>query len=353
MALGRLSIKIGKVGKALNHACYIAREGRYKKQEEKKHELKYLEYGNLPKFAIDNPMNFWKDADKYERVNGTTYREMELALPRELSLPYQIKLIREWVNQELKGHFFQLALHESDAADGGKNPHIHLMFSERKNDGIEREAEQYFKRYNSKNPAKGGARKGYGANPGKTLTYKERKQELKELRERWEVIVNRYLREYGLTSVRISMKSYKDRGLDIMPEPKQLPSAWRAEGKKNILEYRQAKKDLEKAEIALKVPQIDPFEAKIAAIRERNRKAAAEQAIKDEKFRAQMLEEENKARQNPVITLANNELAQNIEVVKENNKVLIGGKAQDQTEKENYFATKYEEYKDVNISDLQ
>ena len=43
--------------------------------------------------------------------------------------------------------------------DGNDQPHVHLMFNERLQDGIERDPEQYFKRYNSKNPERGGAKK--------------------------------------------------------------------------------------------------------------------------------------------------------------------------------------------------
>ena len=43
--------------------------------------------------------------------------------------------------------------------DGNDQPHVHLMFNERLQDGIERDPEQYFKRYNSKNPERGGLKK--------------------------------------------------------------------------------------------------------------------------------------------------------------------------------------------------
>ena len=43
--------------------------------------------------------------------------------------------------------------------DGNDQPHVHLMFNERLQDGIERDPEQYFKRYNSKNSERGGAKK--------------------------------------------------------------------------------------------------------------------------------------------------------------------------------------------------
>ena len=42
---------------------------------------------------------------------------------------------------------------------GGENPHCHLVISERSNDGLERTAETWFKRYNGKAPERGGARK--------------------------------------------------------------------------------------------------------------------------------------------------------------------------------------------------
>ena len=49
---------------------------------------------------------------------------------------------------------YTLAVHRGD----GENPHAHLMFSERVNDGIERSREKWFRRTNRKEPEKGGAR---------------------------------------------------------------------------------------------------------------------------------------------------------------------------------------------------
>ena len=56
---------------------------------------------------------------------------------------------------------YTLAVHRGK----GENPHAHLMISERANDGIERSREQWFKRYNSKEPEKGGARKSMATRP--------------------------------------------------------------------------------------------------------------------------------------------------------------------------------------------
>ena len=72
--------------------------------------------------------------------------------------------------------------------DGKEQPHAHIMFSERTRDGVERDPEQYFKRYNSKHPERGGAKK---ANTG--IKPSERKQDLKDQRNRWEELCNQHL----------------------------------------------------------------------------------------------------------------------------------------------------------------
>ena len=49
--------------------------------------------------------------------------------------------------------------HDKELADGGRHPHIHIVFSARQDDGIAREPAQMFRRWNRHNPAEGGARK--------------------------------------------------------------------------------------------------------------------------------------------------------------------------------------------------
>ena len=241
MAIARLSMKVGKAGKAAPHAAYIAREGKYAARLEKGERLAATDAGNMPAWAQAEPGQFWLAADANERANGTTYREMEIALPRELTTEQQTALVREWVAQEIGDrHAYQWAIHVPTAADGGEQPHVHLMFSERQVDGIERDPSQYFKRYNSKNPEKGGARKGYGPNAGKTLTQAERAADLKELRSRWEVMTNQHLDRAGHTA-RIDMRSHADAGRAVPPERKQLPSEWRGKGRDNVIEFRAAK----------------------------------------------------------------------------------------------------------------
>ena len=259
MAIARLSAKVGKAGKAGPHADYIAREGAYARRLEKGEALEANESGNMPGWAEAHPGEFWRSADAHERANGTTYREFELALPRELTPEDRAALVRDFVKQEIGDrHAYTWAIHRPKAADGLDQPHAHLMFSERRLDGIERDPEQYFKRYNAKAPEKGGARKGFGERPGQTLTAAERKAELRDLRGRWESLTNAHLERAGVDA-RIDMRSYRAQGIERHPEKKQLPSAWRDPGQRGaVLEFRQVNRDREEAAADLRRLIPDP-----------------------------------------------------------------------------------------------
>ena len=206
MAIARLSVKVGKVGKAAPHAEYIDRDEEKKlKQEQAETDLEHSAYGNMPKWAEHNPITFWQAADLYERKNGSTYREYEIALPREMNAEQRLELVEDFIQSEIGSKYpYQFAIHNPKAMDGNDQPHVHLMFNERLQDGIERDPEQYFKRYNSKNPERGGAKKD---NTGKS--YQERKIDIKDLRQRWADLCNSHLEKHQIDS-RIDMRSYKE-----------------------------------------------------------------------------------------------------------------------------------------------
>lgn len=264
MAIARLHMKVGKTRNASSHACYIAREGKYKSRLEQGEKLEHTEYGNMPSWAKQDPNLFWQSSDYYERKNGTNYREMEIALPRELTTEQRKTLVNEFVQQEIGNkHAYQYAIHNPKSLDGGEQPHVHLMFSERLNDGIDRDPEQYFKRYNPKHPEKGGARKHYGEVDPNLKLGKERTEaranELKRLRARWEQTCNKYLIQYGYKDNIISMKSYQEQGINLLPEQKQLPSQWRDKTiKADIIQFREAKANYRQADNELKqqIPNI-------------------------------------------------------------------------------------------------
>ena len=207
MAHYHCSIKTGAKGAAADHAAYIAREGRFA-DEERYGAVEAQGVGNMPAWAREDPAAFWRAADAFERENGNTYREFELALPRELERDHQIALVQRFIESELgTAHAYQWALHADRAKDGGEQPHVHVMFSDRIQDGIERGPEQYFKRANRKALEKGGAlKRSYGAN--KT----EAAQTYRDIRARWGEVQNLALEAHGIQA-RVDHRSLAEQGI--------------------------------------------------------------------------------------------------------------------------------------------
>ena len=176
---------------------YIEREGRYEKDGE---ELEHKEHGNMPEWAEDDPGKYWEAADEHERANGRLYSEVQFALPKELNEDERREAASSFAERLTGGERlpYTLAIHRGGT--NGENPHAHLMFSERGNDGIERSGEQWFKRYNAKAPEKGGARKSRAAKAGDWL---------EQTRKAWEQTANRALERAGRAE-RIDGRSLAD-----------------------------------------------------------------------------------------------------------------------------------------------
>jgi len=200
----------------------------------------------MPEWAAHNAAYFWTAADEHERVNGSAYREIEVALPRELTTSQRLELVQAFIEQELGDkHAYQFAIHTPKAAlEKDDQPHAHLMYSERIRDGIARDPEHYFKRYNAKKPEKGGAKKFSGGKSSKEL-----KAELLDLRERWADLQNAHLEKHGHND-RVDHRSLKDQGIDREPE-KHLGaigvSRLNAHDISALLERRAAEGELERA----------------------------------------------------------------------------------------------------------
>ena len=197
MAIYHLNVKTGsRIGgqSALAKADYIEREGKYAKDAE---DLAYRESGNMPGWAEDDPRQYWAAADEHERANGRLFVQVEFALPRELDDRQQREVASSFAADLTGGERlpYTLAIHR-----GGVNPHAHLMISERGLDGHDRDAATWFKRANTKDPEKGGAKK--------TSTLSSREW-LEETRERWADRANEALERAG-SQERINEASLKD-----------------------------------------------------------------------------------------------------------------------------------------------
>ena len=202
MATYHCSVKHGNVGNARPHADYICREGKFGTAKMKE-QLVYKESGNMPSFVLEDQQDYWLAADEFTRINGRTYEEFEVALPQELSDEDNLKLVKAFIAEEIgENNAYTFAIHSKPAANDNEQRqiHAHIMFSPKVQDGIERTREQFFKRYNAKEPGRGGAK-----NDTRFSTL-QGKLEIARVRLNWEKKINRAYEEHGLEH-RVSSKS--------------------------------------------------------------------------------------------------------------------------------------------------
>jgi len=125
------------------------------------------------------------------RVLGITARELRIALPRELNREQQVELVRGFLREEFValGMVVDWSLHD----EPDKNqPHVHVMLTTREL-----------------------APEGFG----NQVRAWDQKRMLYRWREEWAVHANRSLELAGHEE-RIDHRSYKDRGIDLEPQPK-------------------------------------------------------------------------------------------------------------------------------------
>lgn len=181
---------------ATSHLEYIQRQENYQHREEYE-DLVCSENKNMPSWAEENPNVFWIASEEFERSNGRTYSEFLLSLPCELSDEENKELVKVFC-EEMFGESFvhSYGIHSKPSnTEGIQNIHAHIMFSERKLDEFERAAEKFFKRYNPKNPQRGGAKKDRFWNDKSMFRY---------ARKSWETLLNRELENKGIEKVSAS-----------------------------------------------------------------------------------------------------------------------------------------------------
>lgn len=140
--------------------------------------------------------DLWLMAEKTEtRKNSTLAREMDMAIPVELTKEERFKLAAQfchWLAQE-----YQVAvdccMHRKDKNDPQENPHLHAMFTTR--------------RYSQEGTL--------GAKTRELDDLKTRKTHLLRIREKWADFCNEFLQFYGEI---IDHRSFKDQGIDALPQ---------------------------------------------------------------------------------------------------------------------------------------
>ncbi|MDD2967250.1 MAG: MobA/MobL family protein [Desulfovibrionaceae bacterium] len=214
MAIYHLTAKTVSRGASVTAAVrsdYIERCGRYASDHA---ELLHKEHGNMPAWASDAPRNYWEAADAHERANGRLFKQLEFALPKELSPEQQTALAasfcREMAQTKDGPLPYSFAVHKGHDKE---NPHCHLLISERVNDGVNRAPDLWFKRA-AKDPEKGGAKKTNELRPREWLL---------QCRELWAELANHALRLAG-HEARIDHRTLEAQGIARAPTTHLGPS---------------------------------------------------------------------------------------------------------------------------------
>ena len=208
---------------------YLTRQGDYSPQQPAEVVVGYLtrtspataEYadfvtqghGNLPAWAQCDPGYFFGQAEQWERIGGAARKgrwatTWQMALPKELNHAAQETMVRDFLATYLARHPYLWVMHDPINDQGEHQPHTHVVFSERVNDGKPREPYIYFRR-----PEVGGTIKDRWFN-AHASTY--------ELRAAWADWTNYTLERAGLPE-RIHPRSLRARDIDRKPEPKVGP----------------------------------------------------------------------------------------------------------------------------------
>lgn len=167
----------------------------------------------------------WNEVEKVEGARGRYARNWVFAIPNELTPEQQQKLVADFIKKEFvdRGMVADWAIHTADKNNKADNAHVHIMTTVRpfEKDGswgqksksiMERDANG--KLIFTKRDSKG--RKQYKKRKVCTTDWDE-KSTLLSIRHGWAVVTNHALEAAGYDE-RIDERSYKERGLDILPQ---------------------------------------------------------------------------------------------------------------------------------------
>ncbi|MBU3174572.1 MobQ family relaxase [Clostridium estertheticum] len=198
MAIFHSSLQVisrGQGKSCMAAAAYRAGEKLYDERQKSNHdytkkqnvESEIIAPSNSPSWVKDRE-KLWNEVDKSEtRCNSRTAREINIALPLELSKDQQKELSREYVKENFvdKGMVADVCFHFNDES----NPHFHVMLTTREitKEGFAKKNREWDKKENA------------------TIW-----------REQWANNVNKALEKAGYED-RIDHRSYKDQGIDQVP----------------------------------------------------------------------------------------------------------------------------------------
>ena len=148
--------------------AYLKREGafqpvRYLHRQGTQYETytDFTEGGvrNMPAWAQGDAETFFTAAMQQEGQNRYYAFQVQFSLPRELDYDRQMALKDDVIAATMPDLPVLWVRHDKQLPNGEMHPHIHLLFSARKMDGMVRGPAQMFARWNREHPERGGCEK--------------------------------------------------------------------------------------------------------------------------------------------------------------------------------------------------
>lgn len=190
-------------GSACAGAAYRAGEKIHDERADKTHDYsRKSDVGHSALIGWDGTRSeLWNCAELTDtRKNATTAREYEVAIPRELSTQDRIQLAENYASWIFERHGVAADLNIHDLK--GDKPHAHILTTTRKTLGSSL-GDKVTREWSDTRRKKHGL-------PG-------RREDLIEVREKWSELANQFLADDN----KIDHRSYKDQGIDAVPQLKK------------------------------------------------------------------------------------------------------------------------------------
>ena len=150
--------------------------------------------------------SWWNAVESFEkRKDALLAKEAVLVLPRNLSQEQRKEVVEGWANENLvqkRGLVVDYAIHTPDASDGGKNYHAHVLYYPRPIAADGKFASHKLTGYKTENTVDG-------------------TKVLKEFRFSYQDHLNKAAAANDNNQVVFDLRSYRERGIDKIPQPKK------------------------------------------------------------------------------------------------------------------------------------
>jgi hypothetical protein len=177
-----------------------------------RHDLVAWGVQHLPAWAEDSPGTFFRAAEQYEGANRYHAVMLQFSLPKEMTHAQHLALTHDFIEATMSDKTLLWVKHEPlDTFTHEPQPHIHMLLSARTVDGIARDEQQTFQRWNREEPARGGCEKDL---------FWSRRQAVEQLRHAFTDLTNFHAEKLGL-DMRIDSRSLRRRDIDRKPMYKE------------------------------------------------------------------------------------------------------------------------------------